>query len=38
MPSRKDHSRYWRGAHNRVQHSKWQIVNGQIINFKYDKI
>ena len=37
MPlSRKDHSRFWRGAHNRVQMSKWQIVNGCIINFKYD--
>ena len=35
MPSRKDHSRYWRGAHNSVQQSKMQIVNGQIINFKY---
>tara|TARA_Y100001963_G_C6686532_1_gene402480 strand:- start:73 stop:699 length:627 start_codon:yes stop_codon:yes gene_type:complete len=36
MPTRKDHSRYWRGADNRAQISKYQVVNGSIINFKYD--
>ena len=36
MPTRKDHSRYWRGADNRAQISKYQVVNGSIINFNYD--